>query len=318
MALVAALVVALAEALHARRVRRVARLAFGPVGRPARWVVAAPFLRCVGAAATAAGAAVLAAYDPIETDVPPAPRASRQLLVCLDVSPSMHVVDAGPDAQKVSRTRWAGELVGTILDRLDMKDTRITLVGFYGKALPILVDTTDRHVVANLFDGLRLDVAFEPGRTDLSAGVRLAFELAKPWAPRSATLVVITDGDAERAAIPSVPSSIADTIVIGVGDPLRATVVSGHSSRQDEWSLKDLASRLGGHYHQGNRLHLPTAVLDGLTMLRPNASRSIGERTAGLVLLAVGCGLLGLLGPALALAGRGRAPVIDAPARSPS
>jgi hypothetical protein len=50
----------------------------------------------------------------------------------------MQIKDAGPDAEKVSRARWAGKLTQAILDRLDMKDTRITLVGFYTKALPIL------------------------------------------------------------------------------------------------------------------------------------------------------------------------------------
>jgi Ca-activated chloride channel family protein len=113
-------VAALAEWFHARRVERVAKLAFGPEGKPAAWTVAAPVVRCVGIALAAWGALVLAGLDPVEVETTPNPRASRQLLICLDVSPSMQIKDAGPDAEKISRARWAGKLTQAILDRLDM------------------------------------------------------------------------------------------------------------------------------------------------------------------------------------------------------
>lgn len=299
---------AVAEILHARRVRRVARLAFGPGGRPAAWVPAAPYIRCIGVAAATWGALALAGLDPVEVEAVPNPRASRQVLICLDVSPSMQIKDAGPDAEKVSRARWAGKLVQAILDRLDMKDTRITLVGFYTKALPILQDTTDKHVVSNMFDGLPMSVAFESGSTDLMAGVDLSLQLARPWARKSATLVVISDGDLSNPPTPiAVPSSIANAIVIGVGDPNKASLIAGHSSRQDGWSLKQVAARLGGIYHEGNRLHLPTKVLESLAMVTPRVSDVIGLREAGLIAIGTGAGCIGLIGPALMLLGLRRA-----------
>jgi len=325
-ALAAAGLAGLAERLHARRVLRISRLAFGPTGRPAGWTVAVPALRCTGVGLAVWGALVLMAYDPIDTERTPNPRASRQLLVCLDVSPSMHVEDAGPDAEKISRARWAGRLVQGVLDRLDMKETRISVVGFYTKALPILQDTTDSNVVANMFDGLRLHVAFHSGATDLDAGVRMALETARPWARNSTTLVVISDGDIDKPVGPLVvPGSIASTIVIGVGDPGKASLVSGHSSRQDTWALKQLAARLNGVYHEGNRLHLPSSILDRLSMITPNAGGLIGLREAGILALGVGAGVLGLVGPALMLMGlRGahrrdrRAADARADGRSPS
>ena len=105
----------------------------------------------------------------------------------------MQVKDAGPEVEKISRARWAGKLLQAILDRLDMKETRITVVAFYTKAIPVLQDTTDKNVVSNMMDGLPMHVAFDAGATDVNAGVELALKLAKPWARRSATLVVITD-----------------------------------------------------------------------------------------------------------------------------
>ena len=40
-----------AEFLHARRVERIASLAFGPKGRPAAWVTLIPFARSLAASA---------------------------------------------------------------------------------------------------------------------------------------------------------------------------------------------------------------------------------------------------------------------------
>src|SRR5690606_1714126 len=54
-ALAAAVLAACGELLHAPRVRAVARLAFGPSGRPRAWTLLAPFLRVAAAAALAWG-----------------------------------------------------------------------------------------------------------------------------------------------------------------------------------------------------------------------------------------------------------------------
>lgn len=316
-ALLAAAVVALGEWLHARRIQRVARLAFGPSGKPARWAAAAPIIRTLGVAAAVWGATVLISYDPVGGDQTPAPRASKQLLIALDVSPSMLIKDAGPDAEKVTRSQWAGKVVQGVLDRLDMKQTRITLVAFYTKAMTVLQDTTDKNVIANMFDGLQLHVAFDPGSTDLASGVNSALQIARPWARRSTTLIIISDGDAKsELGQVTLPPAIADTIIIGVGDPNKATIVSGHSSKQESLSLKTLAARLGGTYHEGNRLHLPSEVLEKLAMITPNAGGEIGLRDAALIALGVGCSLTALIGPALMLFGLKRDHARDRRARS--
>ncbi len=306
-AVLAAIVAGLAEWVHARRVARVARLAFGPTGRPSAWARGAPAVRVLGIACAAWGAMVLAAYDPVGGDQTPSPRASKQLLIALDVSPSMLIQDAGPEPEKTTRSVQAGKIVQGVLDRLDMKETRITLVAFYTKAITVLQDTTDKNVIANMFDGLQLHVAFDGGPTDLASGVNAALEVARPWARRSTTLLVISDGDASSTlGAVTLPPAIADTIVIGVGDPHKATLVSGHSSKQETWSLKQLAARLGGIYHEGNRLHLPSEVLKKLSMISPNPGQSLSVREAGLIALGSGAAMTALIGPALMLAGLSR------------
>ncbi|MFO0826809.1 MAG: hypothetical protein U0572_01560 [Phycisphaerales bacterium] len=306
-----AAVVALAEWLHARRTRRVARLAFGPGGAPAAWVAIVPVLRTVAAGAATWGLLFLATFDPIDVDRRPARNASKHVLICLDASPSMQIKDAGPNIEKMSRAAWAGRVVQGILDRLDMETTRITIVAFYTDVLPIVEDTFDKEVVRNALDGLPMYVAFEAGPTDVQKGVAKGLEFARPWPRGSATLVVVTDGDANAPSVPArLPDSIANTIVIGVGDSMRASSVSGHSSRQNVTSLKQLAARLGGIYHDGNVRHLPSAVLDDLTMIEPRVGGAMNSRDLALWCAGAGAFTLALAGPMLSLFGRRRSFVV--------
>lgn len=294
-----------AEWLHARRVARVARLAFGPAGRPAWWARGAPHLRAGAFAAAAWGAAALLLYDPVEGDDRPPREASKHLLVALDVSPSMMLEDAGPDVEKVSRGVWGGRLVQGVLDRLDTDTTRVTLFAFYTDGLPVVQETFDKEVVRNALDGLPMYVAFQPGATDVNKGVSKALEHARVWPRNSAMLVVVSDGDTTAGTVPiSRPDSIADVVVIGVGDPYRPQVINGHSSRQDAPSLKQLAARLGGIYHDGNVKHLPSSVLDGISVTSPRATEAVTLRDAALMAVGIGSSVLALLGPALILLGR--------------
>ena len=302
---IAALALAsLGEWMHRRRVERVARLAFGSGGAPARWAAAAPWLRCLCVTALAWSASTLALIDPIHMYEKPRRQASKHLLICLDVSPSMMLEDAGPFAEKVTRAEWGGKLAQAILDRLDTETTRVTLVAFYTEALPVVLETFDKDVVENALDGLPMYVAFEPGGTDLHKGISKSLDIARVWPRNSAMLVLISDGDATANSGPlHVPDSIADAIVIGVGDPFRSAVINGHPSRQDTGSLKQLAARLGGIYHEGNRKHLPSRVLDELTVINPRSSLGLGLRECALLAAGVGASILALLQRCLVLFG---------------
>ena len=299
-------IVGIAEWLHARRVARVARLAFGPSGRASRWTIVVAPSRTIAAALATWGLMFLVTYDPIEIDRKPAKIASNHLLVLLDVSPSMQLKDSGAEAQGISRAKRAGEVVQAVLDRLDMENTRISIVAFYTDALAIVQDTFDKEVIRNALDGLPMYTAFESGPTDLKKGLVKAFEIARLWPADSATLLIVTDGDV-ATGIPSViPSSIADTIVIGLGDPVKSTNVNGHASRQDTMGLRQLATRLGGFYHDGNRKHLPSEVVNSLTMIAPRVGGNWSVRDLALLAVGIGCSTLAFIGPLLTLFGRPR------------
>ncbi len=198
-----------------------------------------------------------------------------------------------------------GEVIQAILDRLDTETTRVTVFAVYTKSIPVIEDTFDRNVVRNVLDGLPLYAAFEAGPTRLSSGVNDALGYARKWKANSATLLVISDGDSEEQVnVRSIPPSIADTIVVGVGDPVRPTMIAGHRSVQDTSSLKALANKLKGVYHQGNNKHLPSRILDKLTMIRPRIGEGLGLRELALLCSGLGGAGLCLIGPALHLFGR--------------
>ena len=299
-------IVGIAEWLHARRVARVARLAFGPSGRASNWTIVVAPSRTIAAALATWGLMFLVTYDPIEIDRKPAKIASNHLLVLLDVSPSMQLKDSGAEAQGISRAKRAGEVVQAVLDRLDMENTRISIVAFYTEALPIVQDTFDKEVIRNALDGLPMYTAFESGPTNLQKGIVKAFEIARLWPADSATLLIVTDGDV-ATGIPSViPSSIADTIVVGLGDPVKSSDVNGHASRQDTMGLRQLATRLGGFYHDGNRKHLPSDVVNSLTMIAPRVGGNWSVRDLALLAVGIGCSTLAFIGPLLTFFGRPR------------
>ena len=299
-------IVGIAEWLHARRVARVGRLAFGPSGRASRWTSVVAPARTIAAALATWGLLFLVTYDPIEIDRKPAKIASNHLLVLLDVSPSMQLKDSGAEAQGISRAKRAGEVVQAVLDRLDMENTRISIVAFYTDALAIVQDTFDKEVIRNALDGLPMYTAFESGPTDLKKGLVKAFEIARLWPADSATLLIVTDGDVAPSVPSAIPSSIADTIVVGLGDPVKSSDVNGHASRQDTMGLRQLATRLGGFYHDGNRKHLPSDVVNSLTMIAPRVGGNWSVRDLALLAVGIGCSTLAFIGPLLTFFGRPR------------
>ncbi|HMN40564.1 MAG TPA: vWA domain-containing protein [Phycisphaerales bacterium] len=306
-AISAVLLAALAEALHARRISRIARLAFVPTGRPAAWTRAVPVVRPLALGLCVWGLLTLLSIDgtPARTD-PGKSTADRHLLIALDASPSMFIRDAGPQGKQLRRER-AAEVLRSVFQRLDMARTRVSIVAFYTTAKTVVVDTSDLNVVHNILADLPLEYAFKEGQTNMYAGVREAVALAGKWPPNSATLIVVSDGDTLPDAIPPrLPASITDALILGVGNPYRGTSIAGHSSRQDISSLRGLAARLRGVYHDGNTKHLPTTVLAGLSMLRNPDGDGPSTKTLALIAAGAGAATLASIAPLLAAFGAPR------------
>jgi Ca-activated chloride channel family protein len=255
----------LAEWWHSRRVRRVALLAFGPTRKPAAWARAAPLLRVLALTALAWGLVTLlllpgkrysSAEEASHTANDP-----HHILMVLDVSPSMRLVDAGPN-KNVSRMARVREVMTSFFDRVPFDTYRVSVIAVYNGAKPVVVDTTDFEVVRNILGDLPLSFAFQAGKTKLFEGLEEAAKLAKPWNPRSTTLVLVSDGDTVPATgMPPMPASVRSVVVIGVGDPHAGKFIDGRQSRQDVPTLKQIAARLAGTYHDGNASQVPSSLI---------------------------------------------------------
>lgn len=303
--LVTAVVIILAgaaEAWHLARTQRVAHLAFGPTARPRLWAMFSPVVRVVCLGGLTWSLITLLLLEPKvhqnAEDIPE--KELRHLLILLDVSPSMRLVDAGPE-HKISRRKRAKELVESFFSRVAVRQYLVTVVAFYNGAIPVVEKTRDQEVVRNILDDLPLEYAFRTGGTDLFKGLEEAAKIAHPWQPRSGTLVVITDGDSVPATgMPKMPASIASVMVLGVGDPREGKFINGRNSRQEASTLRQIAARLGGVYHDGNEKHISSDIIRGITQAGSAASLDRLSLREYALLIAAVCGtLLALLPLAL-------------------
>ncbi len=317
-ALVALVLCIGAEALHMLRIRRVAKLAFGPNERPALWTRAVPLVRSVAMGALVWGLVTLIFIEPkkhsagenvvLETDE------FRHVLMVLDVSPSMRLVDAGPVKDK-SRMERAREVMESFFRRVPLELYRISVVAVYNGAKPVVVDTRDVEVVRNILGDLPMHYAFQSGKTKLFEGLSEAAEVAKHWTPDSTTLVVISDGDTIPAqGMPKMPASVDSVLVVGVGDPVTGKFIDGRQSRQDVSTLRQMATRLGGAFHNGNEFHLSSVLIGDLTAIEGKSTfEKLTRREYALLCCAAGASILAFLPLALHFFGTrwrpGRAPL---------
>jgi len=302
--------VCLAEALHLQRCRRVAALAFGPGGRPRFWARPAPLFRAAAAALVAWGLTTLMLIPPkvfkTEIEVSKDP---RHVLLVLDVSPSMMLQDAGSDG-KLSRKKRVSELLESFFKRLHTGSIVWSVVAVHNGAKPVVVDTRDLEVIRNILNDLPMHHAFDIGKTRLFEGLKEAAEVARPWKLASATLVLISDGDTVPATgMPDLPPSINEVLVVGVGDPRVGKFIDGHMSRQDVSTLRQIAARLKGVYHDGNQKHVDSDTLRKLTAMKiEDPLAEITRREWALAACGLGAALLAFLPLALAMWGTGWRP----------
>ena len=299
----------LAEWWHSRRVRRVGRLAFGPLGQARLWTRCAPPVRVLALTAMAWGLVTLFFIRPRTANYDQIPEGGyRHLVIAWDVSPSMQLDDGGFDTSKQkkrTRAQRGAKVLLSLFERIALDQVRISIVAFFTGAKPVVVDTHDLNVVKNILDDLPLDRAFDPGKTSVISGIEESAKLAKGWEPDSTTLLVVSDGDTvPDTGLPDLPPSINKVLVAGVGDPRHGVFIDGHMSRQNSRVLRQLARRLGGEYADVNDVQIPTSQLAELAGVRNLVDPGEkGRRELALACLATGAGLLALLPAGLAFFG---------------
>lgn len=291
-----------AERIHARRSAALGRLAFGPTGTPRSWTQAAPYLRVLAGTLLAWGLVILAltpsdAIDLTGSDSEEsAPQDLQRVILLLDVSPSMAIVDAGEN-RNLERRQRVLQVVKGIFPRISVARTRFSIVAFFTSARPVVVDAYDTAVITNVLDNLPLVWAFEPGKTDVIQGLQATADMARDWAPNSTTVILCTDGDTvDFSQIPQMPRSISQVQIFAVGDPVVGTFIDGHDSRQQAGVLRRLAAELRGSYYDVNTRHVPTSALAELAVNPPKPAK-LGFTWKDLALgaIAIGAAILALL-----------------------
>lgn len=296
-AVVAIALMVIAESLHFFRVRRLSALAFGYGRGPTPLGFAAPPLRILAVGAiTWALLTLLSIPAKIHTAQSLDEEMRKHVVVLLDVSPSMRLEDAGPDA-KQSRIKRGWVVLKDFFKRVPIEQYRVSVVAFYNGAIPVVIDTSDVAVFENIMNELPMQYAFTNGKTDLFSGLEEVAKVTKPWRPRSTSLVVLSDGDTiPGKGMPKMPASISDVVVVGVGDDQRGTFINGEQSRQDVSTLKQLAVRLRGTYINGNDKPLSGKVLGMLmSTSETSALEKLSMREYALWALAIGCSVLAVL-----------------------
>ncbi|MEE3177040.1 MAG: VWA domain-containing protein [Verrucomicrobiota bacterium] len=262
-----------AEMIHSRRITNIAILSFGPSSLPSSWARIAPATRCMAVALAMWGLTTLLTIEPkihkakaVDADE------IRHIVIVLDVSPSMKIKDAGEDGTRTRRKR-AFELMESFFKRVRVEQMRLSLIAVYNGAKPVVVDTKDAEVVRNFLDSMDMYTAFEAGKTHLFDGLDLATEISSQWRQDSTTIVLLSDGDTvPSVGIPKMPRSVNGILVIGVGNPIKGTFLDGQNSKQDASTLRQIALRLNGTYHDGNVKHIPSETISSLVSVEEKSA----------------------------------------------
>lgn len=295
-ALAAAALAVAGEWLHARRLARVGTLAFGPGGRARRWTLVAPPIRVIALTGLAWSLITLISFNHLTRERDRKANPSRHLMVLLDVSPSMLLKDAG-ESGDLTRNARASAVLKSVLDRVPGDHVRFSAAGFYTETRLLVKECQDRGLILHLTGGTPFHITYQPGKTDLLKCLNEAGELMKDWERKSTTLLVISDGDSvPPTGLKPMPSSVAQIIFAGVGDPGRGTFIDGHLSRQDTAALSQLSRRLNGTFYDSNTRHIPSDALAKLNAGEPGAAKwKTDRRMLALITLAVSTTLLCLL-----------------------
>ena len=292
------IIVIIAECLHLKRIKKVASLAFGPDKKAKSWTYTIPILRALAATWLCWSLLILMnlnsnSYIGNSIDEVKEEESSDRLMIILDVSPSMYLQDSGAFGE-LRRKQRARQVLESLMDRITNPHIKYSIVACFTDALPVVIDTVDRNLIANILD-LPMDQAFTPGKTKLLKGIEKAFELSKKWPPGSTSFVLLSDGDfVEEEGMPNPPDCMKEFIAAGVGSA-DGLFIDGHQSRQDALTLKRLARRLQGVYQDVNERHLSTQILGSLTTQKDESSNAFTIREWALFACALSSFLLATL-----------------------
>ncbi|MFQ5487877.1 MAG: VWA domain-containing protein [Gammaproteobacteria bacterium] len=202
--------------------------------------------------------ALLAASGPQLTgqEQAPQPRSAIDLVLVVDISPSMAVNDIAP-----SRLERAKFELRDLFARL--QGTRLALVVYSAQAYRLLPLTSDNTTLAHFVAALDTGLTRRHG-SNLTMALETASELLQDSPAGSRAVLLLSDGevhdpDSARAAARRLGRHDIPLLIMGLGTPGGGPVYDAHGrflqyegqaviSRLDGTLLKDLARLSGGRY----------------------------------------------------------------------
>ena len=184
---------------------------------------------------------------------------SRNIMLAIDVSPSMGAQDFAALFGSVSRLRAVKEVVAQFIE--GRRGDRLGLVVFGGGAFLQSPLTLDHTLVRQLVERLQVGMAGEG--TAIGDGLGVALKRAETLPAKSASIILLTDGVSNAGSVnPLKAAKVAADLgikihAIGIGSKRAVTVMqpgnilSNLMQRQvefDEDTLKEIARLTGGTY----------------------------------------------------------------------
>ncbi len=221
-------------------------------------------------------AVIVGASGPYSTRLIELPSKARNIILSIDISRSMATADFSSERGILPRFEAVRAVVSSFV--AERAGDRIGLVVFGSSAFVQAPLTTDHTILQDLIK--RLDVGMAGDGTAIGEGLALALKRLGDVSPKSAAIVLLTDGvNNSGIASPKDSAEIAKkmgirTHTIGIGsssvqlDPFGAPI----NAEFDEKTLKLIAKTTGGEYFHANSLHQLKKVYEQIDKL---------ERTTG-------------------------------------
>lgn len=217
----------------------------------------------------------------------------NNVIFLLDVSNSMNAQDVEQDRL----TQAKNVIISTMSE---MKNDKVGIVVFAGKAASIMPLTTDFTAAETYIGGVETNVVKIQG-TDFLEGMRVVAEKFKNVAKGSRKIVLLSDGEDnegnEKAAIKLANKEDIMVVSVGIGTEEGAPIpeyvfgqlmgyksdLNGQTviSKRQVNALQDISSATGGTYVDGNNLEGATAqIIDGLSKTSGSAETLVKSQNA--------------------------------------
>ena len=233
----------------------------------------------------------LAAARPQKPHRTEEPFDSHNIMLALDVSPSMGAADFPGGTRRVTRLRAVKSVVDQFVEK--RRADRVGLAVFGGTAYLQAPLTLDHDLIRQLVN--KLEVGMAGDGTAIGDALGLCLKRMAHLPAKSKSIILLTDGVSNAGQVnPIKAAKVAEdlgvkihTIGIGTNEPIVVRLPGGIFSQQvqtevvfDEKTLKQIAELTGGVYYNATTLEGLGQIYQQIDQLEKTRSAEPARRTA--------------------------------------